>query len=203
MKLGYVLWNGRRWIATAVFLFVTGVLLGFWAAVSQPDVFLEQVRPAMERIASIGTMVFASPSPLERTWIIYRNNAQAMTIMTIGGLFLGLVPVMAVFGNGALIGVFLGLSGEIAPQANDPWRLFIALAPHGVIELPAVWLAAAWAMKLGLAYLSPAAAGRRWGAFQESVRETVFVLFIVMIMLAIAAAIEGNVTLALVQGMRA
>lgn len=203
MNLGYVLWNGRRWIATAVFLFAIGALLGYWTALSQPDMLLEQVRPALDRIAGIGQRVFTSTSPVERTWIIYSNNAQAMTIMMIGGLFVGIVPAMGVLGNGALIGVFLGLSGQIAPQAADPWRLFVALAPHGVIELPAIWLAAGWALKLGLGYLAPSAAGRRWEVFRETAREAVLILFVVMIMLAVAAAIEANITLSLVRGMRA
>jgi uncharacterized membrane protein SpoIIM required for sporulation len=57
-------------------------------------------------------------------------------------------------------------------------------------------------MKLGLSWLMPAANGRRLVEWRETAAEAAYVLVLSAALLAVAAAIEGNVTLALVQWLR-
>lgn len=197
------MWQGRRWIIAAVLLFSFGALAGYATAAADPETVLEQMQPVIDRIGVLGQRVVASPSPVERTWIIYRNNAQAISVMVIGGIFFGVVPVLGMIGNGALAGIVIALSGRLAPQAADPWQIFVALAPHAVLELPALWLGAAWAMKLGLAWVVPPPGMGRLEVFKNTAREAVIVLAIVMVLLLIAAIIEANLTLALVERARA
>ena len=93
----------------------------------------------------------------------------------------------------------LGLGTQFSPLAASPGLLLLATVPHGIIELPALWIGAAWGMKLGLAWLLPRRGGRRLRVLGHSALETGQVFVLVSLMLLAAAAIEANVTLALVQ----
>lgn len=202
LSLPTVLWGGRRWLLTSIVLFLVGILMGWGASQAEPELLIEQLQPIIERIGGLGQQVIASESPGERTWIIYRNNAQAVSVMMLAALVpvIGwLLPAFGMMGNGMLLGVVFGLGSRLSGRAIDPMQLFMGIAPHGVIELPAIWIGAAWAMRLGLRWLAPSAAGERWEVWQRCAKESVIVLALVMVMLGIAAFIEGNITLALVR----
>ena len=203
MSLPGILWGGRRWVLTSTLLFVLGAFLGWAASQGNPDLLIEQLQPIVDRIGGLGQQVLSAESPAERAWIIYRNNAQAVSIMMLAALVpvIGwLLPAFGMLGNGMLIGVVFGLGSRLSGRPIDPMQMFLGIAPHGVIELPAIWLGAAWAMRLGLRWLAPSAEGERWEVWQQCAKEAVIVLALVMVLLGIAAFIEGNVTLALVRG---
>jgi stage II sporulation protein M len=200
--LGAILWGGRRWILASVLLFFLGTAAGWWVAQAEPQMVLDQLQPVLERLSGLGGQVMQSQSPLERGWLIYRNNAQAISAMMLFGaipVFGAIVPAFGMFGNGALLGVVIGLGARISPRAVDPMQLLLGLAPHGIFELPAIWLGAAWAMKLGLSWLTPGAFADRWERVKRTAREAVIVLGVAMALLLIAAIVEGNITLALVR----
>jgi stage II sporulation protein M len=202
----HILWDGRRWILAAVLLFVAGALLGFGWAALQPDLVLHQIQPFVGLLRDVGERLTGTASPLERTSVIFRNNGLAVMRMMLFGLFpvpfFGFWPAAGTFGNGLLLGIIVGLGGRISPLATSPETLLLATLPHGVIELPAVWIAAAWGMKLGLAWLLPGAAGQRLRVLGHSALEAAQIFVLVAILLLLAAAIEANVTLALVQNTR-
>jgi stage II sporulation protein M len=206
VTLPAIIWGGRRWILASVFLFLLGIGLGWAASQADPELLVSQLQPVIERLGGLGSQVTQSSSPAERTWIIYRNNAQAVSVMMIAALVLpllgALVPALGMFGNGALIGVVLGLGARLTGRAVDPGQLAIGLVPHGLFELPAIWLSAAWSMRLGLRWVAPSAGGNRWETWKQCAREAVIVLTLAMLLLGIAAFIEGNLTLALVRASR-
>lgn len=202
MPLLHIVRGGWRWVLAAFLLFFLGTGAGWWVSVAEPQLVIDQMRPLFERLGSIGTQVVQSQSPFERAWLIYRNNAQAVSAMMLFGAIpvLGAsLPALGMFGNGALLGVVIGLGGRLSPRAVEPMQLVLGLAPHGIFELPAIWLVAAWAMRLGLSWLMPGDFSERWERYKRTAREAVIILGVAMALLAIAAAIEGNVTLALVQ----
>ncbi len=201
-----IVWEGRRWLLAAVLLFVAGGLLGYVAAMLQPDFVLERMRPFVTLLQDVGERLTSSSSPVERTSIIFRNNGLAvLRMMTFGILpfpVFGFWPAAGTFGNGAILGIVIGLGGRLSPLALSPWTFLLATLPHGVIELPALWIAAAWGMKLGLAWILPPAAGQRLRVLGRSALEAGQIFVLVSLLLLVAAAIEANVTLALVQSAR-
>ena len=202
MSLPAILWSGRRWVLSSASLFVLGVLLGWGSSRSNPDLLLAQLQPVLERLSGLGQSVLGAESAAERTWIIYRNNAQAVSLMMLAALLPVIGWLLAAFGmlgNGFFLGVVVGMGSRLSGRAIDPMQLFIGLAPHGVLELPAVWMGAAWAMRLGLRWLAPSAEGERWEVWQRCAKEAVIVLACVMVLLGIAAFVEGNVTLSLLR----
>ena len=202
MTLPSILWGGRRWVLSSATLFIMGILMGWAASQADPDLLIEQLQPLVERLGGLGQSVLAAESAGERTWIIYRNNAQAISLMMLAALVpvIGwLLSAFGMLGNGMFLGVLVGLGGRLSGRAVDPMQLFIGIAPHGVIELPAIWIGAAWAMRLGLRWLAPSAEGERWEVWRQCAKEAVIVLAFVMVLLGIAAFVEGNVTLSLLR----
>jgi stage II sporulation protein M len=197
-----VLWGGRRWILASVALFVAGSVSGYGAASTDPDGVRDLLGPLLQMVASVGAQVVKSGDPLVRTWLIFRNNASAITQFVALGCFAGLVPAVDTFANGAVLGVMAALKGDLGRGRVGPDVLIAGIAPHAVFELPALWLAAAWGMKLGLSWLMPSANGRRLVEWRETAAESAYVLVLSASLLAVAAAIEANVTLALVQWLR-
>ncbi|NCV20760.1 MAG: stage II sporulation protein M [Chloroflexi bacterium] len=91
------------------------------------------------------------------------------------------------------------LAFSVIVSAPSPGVMVAGIAPHAVFELPALWLASAWGMKLGVSWLLPGASGRRMLEWRETASEAAYVLVLAAGLLVIAAAIEGNLSLALVQ----
>jgi stage II sporulation protein M len=199
-----ILWDGRRWIIASMLLFFAGGLAGYIYALLQPDAVLEGLRPAVARLQEIGQRLTSNTSPLERTSIIFRNNGLvALWMMVLGVFMFGLVPALASVVNGALIGAVLGLGNRLLPDAPSLGTVLLSTLPHGVIELPAIWIASAWGMKLGLAWLLPGASGRRVRVLGRTALEGAQVFVLVAVLLLLAAVIEANVTLALVRSAQA
>jgi stage II sporulation protein M len=102
-----------------------------------------------------------------------------------------------------LIGAIIGLGNRLLPEMPSLGTVLLATLPHGVIELPAIWIASAWGMKLGLAWLLPGASGQRIRVLGRTALEGAQVFVLVAVMLLVAAAIEANLTLALVRSTQA
>ena len=201
--LGQTLWAGRRWVEVALFLFVVGLLLGLTVAQTDPEEVLQALQPVLSQIGGIGEQVTAADSPWARAWIIFQRNAQVTLFMTALALPLaGTMPVLFMLVNGLLLGIVIGLSSRLAGGLTTPLQMFLALAPHGVLELPALWLSAGFAMRLGVAWLLPDASGHRLETLRRTAVDAMTILDVVLVLLLVAAFIEGNVTLALVRNAR-
>jgi stage II sporulation protein M len=194
-----LLWDGRRWVIAAVALFIGGTVSGYSAAISQPQMVIEAMTPLIQAVAQVGAQVVAASDPLTRTWVIFRMNAAAVTQFVALGVAGGVVPAINTFANGAMIGVVAAIGGNLAGGRVSPGVMVAGIAPHAVFELPALWLASAWGMKLGVSWLLPGASGRRMLEWRETASEAAYVLVLAAGLLVIAAAIEGNLSLALVQ----
>ncbi len=194
----------RTWIAAAAAIFLLGCLAGFVGARAAPERALQIAEPVFSQLETLAAQVLATDNPLVRSGLIFANNARASVLTLLLGSGFGLVPLSALLANGSLIGLLIGLStGTPLPALpalpRDPVFFAVALLPHGVIELPAVLVIAAWGLKLGLAPWLPSAAGARGTVWRTTAREALQILALVVVLLLIAAVIEANLTLALVQ----
>lgn len=194
----------RTWIAAAVALFLLGFLLGFAGARVAPERALVIAEPVFSQLETLAAQVLASDNPLVRSGLIFANNARASVLTLLLGAGFGLVPLGVLLTNGSIIGLLIGFSSgtplpELPDLPRDPLFFAAALLPHGIIELPAVLVVAAWGLKLGLAPWLPSAAGARVAVWRTTARESLQILVPVLVLLLVAAVIEANVTLALVQ----
>jgi stage II sporulation protein M len=197
-----VLSAGRWWFVATVLLFLGACVLGYVFTVAAPELVESRFTPIADVLRNVGARVNASETPLGRAWPIFANNVRSVFIMLLGGLALGIWPALGTFINGLVVGIVAGLGNRISPLAVSPWLLFLTLAPHGVFELPALWLGGAWGMKLGLNWLLPHAAGQRNETFKRDARDACLVFVLAVALLLVAALVEGNITLAIARSLR-
>lgn len=123
----------------SIILLVT-FLLGF-AQSSNPPQF---VVDALQGLYELAEQVVLGNKNLFSVILI--NNITAVFTIIIGGLVLGISPVLSSIINGYLIGV---IGGELINQGQ--WQVFVVgLIPHGLIEIPALVLSLALGLRLGI-----------------------------------------------------
>lgn len=77
---------------------------------------------------------------------IFQNNLKTAFIGVVAGLFLGIYPVFSAFINAYVIGFLANLlSREISPLF-----FLLRLLPHGIFEIPALFLSLGLGLKLGI-----------------------------------------------------
>jgi len=171
----YIKSSGRFiWIIVAVFF--AFALAGFF--VPAPSVFHDMIIKYVEKLAS----QISGFSPASLIAFIFFNNAKSSLFGWVFGIILGIFPVFVSASNGYLLGFVSRLSvdkGGILVL----WKLL----PHGIFELPAVFISLGMGMKLGSVLLKD----------KDKVKENflgalrVFVS-VVIPLLIIAAIIEGT-----------
>lgn len=118
---------------------------------------------------------------LEMLWFLFKNNIWASFFAFAGGIFLGIVPIFNSIANGFVLGFASRVSVSSAGILSL-WRLL----PHGIFELPALFISLGIGLKLGMSVILE----------KESIKETFFnslrvFLLIVLPLLIIAGIIEA------------
>ncbi|HMB53372.1 MAG TPA: stage II sporulation protein M [Thermoanaerobaculia bacterium] len=182
----------KRLVLLATLLFF-GPLLGTWAAVgAQPEVALSIV-PGHDVEAAAGQFADAfeaenaagAPRFLMFGFYVYNNVSIAFRTWA-SGLFLGIGSVFILVYNGLVIGAVGGYVHSLGYDEN-----FLSfVVGHGALELPAIVLAGAAGLRLGLALLLPGPFGR-WYALRQAARQTLGILAGTAAMLLGAAVLEA------------
>jgi uncharacterized membrane protein SpoIIM required for sporulation len=154
------------WAAATFFL---GGVAGFFNP-SLSDPYIAALAEFAENLRGRGGM--------ELALFIFLRNASAAATAVLFGIFFGLIPFVGALVNGLLAGaVFSMAPGEI-------WKVI----PHGVFELPAMFLAWGLGIWSGMWIFSQ----RRWEVLKDRLRKSIHVyLALIIPILLIAALIEG------------
>jgi uncharacterized membrane protein SpoIIM required for sporulation len=120
---------------------------------------------------------------------VFTNNAGVGAVAFGTGIALGIPTLLVLLLNGANVGVAAGLFHA----AGDPGHFWGLILPHGLLELTAVFIAGGAGLRLGWSLVAPGELRRRDALAEEGRRSVVIVLGLVVIF-AIAGALEGYVT---------
>lgn len=137
----------RRWsplgrmLVLSLVLFVLTSVIGYQT--SQAPGGGETSRSAIEALAKALSPMTKLDPPLMMAAIFLNNAIKALVVIVLGFAF-GIVPVVFLAVNGVIIGLVVGLVVGMA----GPWVAVAALAPHGVIEIPALLLASALGLRV-------------------------------------------------------
>lgn len=168
--------SSKNYIWMAIALFFMSALFAF--LFSERFIFLEEILMDIllktEGLNGIELIVF-----------IFRNNFMSALFALILGVFLSIIPVMNALLNGAVLGYVAERVGSTI-GFFELWRLL----PHGIFELPAIFIAIGLGIKLGMFVFIKA--GKRkiefWNRLDGSLKVMVFIILPLLIM---AAVIEG------------
>ncbi len=184
--------ENKRWLQLSGLIFGLGFGIGFLIVLVFPFVvapFMDLLRSVLEKeIASIETS-----SNLQTAYFIGFRNLKATLIMSLGGVFFGLFPIFGLFVNGFILGAVMA-----AVMAHNPLNgllvILFTVIPHGVIEIPALIMAGAWGLRLGLQHFSDQFKGRRLSTFFTNIKKWVMFIPMLVLLLVIAALLEAFVS---------
>lgn len=168
----------------SVAVFVFGTVVGV-AIVGQVDLF-----------AILGFDDLGDVFPDEiTTMVILVNNSVVFVLALLGVFSFGLLTVLILLFNGILVGY---VAAPVASEAGLDF-VFVALFPHGILELPAFFIASAIAFRL-LHRFALRVTNKRETFLDEGDGRRIAVLAIVgWVILAVAAVVEVHVTFWLIE----
>jgi uncharacterized membrane protein SpoIIM required for sporulation len=181
----------RRYLsytAASTAIFALGALAGMFITLSSPDYMREFLGPQMVSTIEkheMWTHSVVAAAPQESSFIM-TNNMTVSFLTFAGGITAGLWTLFQLFFNGMLLGVI-----GVACAMNDmSIKLWSFVAPHGVLELPAIFIAGGAGLRLAQGLLFPGTLSRR-DSLAIGGNQAVQLLVGVIPVLIIAGTIEG------------
>ncbi len=174
-------WNyikeSRNFIYFVIAVFFIFVLIGFLVPVPEEfsNMILEYIKEIVQKtegLTSFGLIKF-----------IFLNNLQSSFTAMVFGFALGIIPFLATIFNGFIVGFVSAMATE-----TNGFVTLLNLLPHGIFELPAIFISLGLGIKLGSFVFQK----NKGDSFRKYLWEGLRVfIFIILPLLVIAAIIEG------------
>lgn len=182
----------RGYIAFALILFMAGIVIG------GSNVQLENyISGQLDSLQQVARTIDSSSNPtLASLLFIFLNNAiKCIIIMYLGAAF-ALIPMIFLVINGMVLGYLFTHHSAALSTFELIWR---GILPHGIIEIPALVIASAYGIKLGMLTFSGVGnlvvRKKGFGSVYEAfLARTVPLMLALTIALLLAALIEATVT---------
>ena len=169
--------ESRNYILSAIELFLLFCIIGL--LIEPPKEFLDYLREFLKTLVDRTSGLNA----LQLIGFIFNNNIFASFVGLFVGVILGIFPILSACFNGYVLGYISQLSIQNG-EAISLWKIF----PHGIFELPAVFISLGLGIKLGMFIFSKDAGKEFLRRLKLSIKTF---LFVVLPLLIIAAIIEG------------
>jgi len=181
----------RPYFGASVLLFGAGTIIGLMAVYHFPelgDYFKETIAAFVKTFAGLPRLKLAGA--------IFINNAAKTLLSILLGALLGIVPGFFLLANGVALGVAWSLSASM----RGAWFSLLSLLPHGILELPAVFLGTSIGMLIGVEALKQLTGKSEARIGAELTSGLRFFCTVIVPLLFVAALVEAFVTAALVTG---
>ena len=176
---------------TAFALFLAGMVAGVVLSIADPGferfILAGRMMDTIER-REMWTHAIVAIKPFASSQIMTNNIAVSLAACATG-MFFGLGPVYMMLFNGLLIGVI----GSACQRTGMSLQLWSFVAPHGALELPAIFIAGGAGLVLAQGILFPGTLPRR-DSLALAGRTAIRLLLGVLPMLVIAGIIEGFIS---------
>lgn len=149
------------------------------------------------RSRTIPVVAPGDPLPALAPLDLFVHDVQVAALLIVGVLF-GALPTVALLGYNAFL---LGASIATATASFGPVATLSILLPHGIFELPAIWLTGAISVRLIHVTWRTVRGTERRVSMTRTARETVLALLVVALLLGIGALVEATVTEDLARGL--
>lgn len=183
------------WMLISALVFFLPAVLGFVITWHDRALAAQVLSPQL--VEAIDTIVERHNQP--KDWLTAKERPQAASeIMTnnigvtilvfAGGMTGGIITVVSLVFNGLMLGI---IGAGVAQSGAGPTLNFWAfVAPHGVIELSAIYIAGGAGLLLGYALINPGVYPRRV-ALMRAGREAFILIMGVAALLVVAGLVEG------------
>jgi stage II sporulation protein M len=172
-SLNYIKEN-KEYIYSAIILFCVASILGalLHNNLGFLDKYIKQIMDSTKNLSGLNLISF-----------IFKNNLITSFFSLFLGLIFGIPPIVNAITNGLLVGY---VSEKVVSSTNilELWRLL----PHGIFELPAIFISIGLGLKLGSSLFSI----KRIKKLNPNLKNSINVFILIIIpLLIIAAIIEG------------
>lgn len=170
--------GSKKFIWIVLWVFIASALIGLF--IPAPEILSQKIFEFVKEIL----LKTEGMSQGQLISFIFLNNIQSSFFGMIFGVFLGIFPVISAIANGYLLGFVANLAIQDG-GIFSLWRIF----PHGIFELPAVFISLALGLRIGASVFSRRKSRRFNETFISCLK--VFILIIIPLLI-IAAIIEGT-----------
>jgi stage II sporulation protein M len=178
----------RLFIGVVVLLFLVSMALGYVIPLLAPQLSGTLIAGLDEKAKAL-----ASQPPLIMMLGIFSNNAMGSIMALVFGLAAGIFPLFFMISNGMVIGILLELIIAKMGVVGGTTFFLAGVLPHGIFELPAVFISAAIGLKLGYEALRSLVL-KKDVVTPEIVRGLTIYVFWILPILFLAAMVETFVT---------
>jgi stage II sporulation protein M len=185
----------------AIVIFVAALLIGFLNSANPPEFITTIMNEFIDMAESIGI-----ENTVDLFSFIVINNLIAVFSVVTAGLLFGISPLLSTVINGYLIGI---VTGEMI-RGGELVLVIAGIVPHGLLELPALFMAIGTGLYLGKQTFMTMKRVRVEKSFIKKIRRTIQILakdlvaslkfawVIITPLIVIAALIEATATPALI-----
>jgi stage II sporulation protein M len=177
------------YLKTSLVIFGSGIVVGLMSVTHLPE-----LAGRFESSVVGFVKIFRGLSRFELAAAIFLNNALKTLLGIILGSLFGIIPVVFLLANGIALGVVFSLS----VQSRGPWLSLLSILPHGILELPAVFLGTSIGLMVGSHVVKRLFGTAETTLGGELVRGLRFFCTVILPLLLIAALVEAFLTSALV-----
>lgn len=178
------------WLATAAGSIAIALIAGRWIAASPA------VQASLASHSQVAGLVnhkfrdyYSQDTASSFALKVWTNNVWVAAQSLILGAFLGVGTVYVLLVNA----LNLGVDGGLMVGHGKTAEFFTLILPHGMLELSAVFLAAAAGLRMGWAIIDPGPRSRVQALAEEG-RATITIVLGLIVVLATSGAIEAFVT---------
>lgn len=171
--------DSKNFIWFGIIIFFMFALFGFFIPI--PDELKKELLNFLKQILE-STKDFTTSH--EWIFFIFKNNILSAFLSMILGIGFGIYPLLASLANGYMV----GFVGNMA-VASDGFSALLRLIPHGIFELPAIFISIGIGMRFGMFLFRK----NKKESFKDYISNSLRVfIFVVIPLLIIAAIIEGS-----------
>ncbi|MCK4592384.1 stage II sporulation protein M [Candidatus Parcubacteria bacterium] len=183
------LYGLKKYILFSSYVFIIAVFCGYVIAQNYPS----ETQMLIEEMKSM-FLFEEEVTSLQLFFFIFENNVSKLFVILPLGIFAGLIPLLSVFANGLILGVFAQVvSGEIS------WIFFfLGIIPHGIIEIPVLIISSAIGIRIGKVAVWRLFS-RKESLKEEFIKALKFFVLILIPLLFVAALIEAFLTTLLLE----
>jgi stage II sporulation protein M len=177
------------YLKTSLVIFGSGTVIGLMSVTHFPE-----LAGRFESSVVGFVKMFRGLSRFELAAAIFLNNALKTLLGILLGSLFGIIPVVFLLANGIALGVVFSLS----VKSRGPWLSLLSILPHGILELPAVFLGTSIGLMVGSHVVKRLFGRAETTLGGELVRGLRFFCTVILPLLLIAALVEAFLTSALV-----
>ena len=176
-----------KFFAAAVLLSVLSGLFAYWLVINYPAKIWLFIPEGLKESVEVWKAGKVSDSAhVEMATSLMTHNLFVGLIAFAGGVAGGLPTLMAMFGNGAMLGAMAALMTQVHRHGT----FWPGILPHGIAELTAIFICGAAGFQIGLSLLMPGPY-RRADAFRIAGTEGIKLVIGTVPLFIFAGIIEG------------